>query len=325
VTQAIGQGGSIRMTGFSASGISHVVIEVANMAQSQAFYGDILGVSGDARVAWPEAGETALALPSGQYLVLKEQSAPRCFADSGVHQAYRASKPAIAAITARAGAAGIAIHHYLEDRPEEVPDNVYLADPDGNRIQLVVGDGPDEGISGIDHAAVQVSDIEWEDDFWGEALGAPAVHRVGWNTADYHRARDWGEGKEDMAPGTRRWDQRYRDIPGAKPGQGRKVARPNPQIFFDLSGAGTSANGGAVLGIYLAQAHFPEPLPEMTRGSPRIGFTVDDGALDAIAAIVLKAPGGRVEGPVAHGCTVLARSVYLRDPCGVFIEFCSLA
>ncbi|MFT5539208.1 MAG: catechol 2,3-dioxygenase-like lactoylglutathione lyase family enzyme [Alphaproteobacteria bacterium] len=309
------------MSGIHASGISHVVVEVANMARSQGFYGDILGISGDAKAGWPDADGLALTLPSGQHLVFVEAAGPRCYADTGVHQAYRASKPAIAAITARAEAAGITIARYIEDRPEEVADNVYLADPDGNRIQLVVGDGPDAGIGGIDHAAVQVSDIEWEDDFWGEALGVPAVHRTGWNTADYLRARDWGEGKEDMAPGTRRWDQRYRDIPGAKPGQGRKVARPNPQIFFDLSGA----DGKAVLGIYLAQAHFPEPLPEMTRGTPRIGFTVEDGALDGIAAALGKIAGGRIDGPVTHTGAVLARSVYLRDPCGVFIEFCSLA
>jgi catechol 2,3-dioxygenase-like lactoylglutathione lyase family enzyme len=311
------------MTAIHAPGISHVVIEVANVAQSQAFYGDILGVPGDGKVAWPAADETALALPSGQHLVLVEAAEPRCFADSGVHQAYRASQTAIAAITARAEAAGVTIHHYLEDRPEEVSHNVYLADPDGNRLQLVTGDGPENGIGGIDHAAVQVSDIEWEDDFWGEALGVPAVHRVGWNTADYVRAREWGEGKEDMAPGTRRWDQRYRDIPGAKPGQGRKVARPNPQIFFDLSSA-DGADGKAVLGIYLAQAHFPEPLPEVTHGTPRIGFTVDDGALDGVAAALGKIAGVRIEGPVVHAAgAALARSVYLRDPCGVFIEFCS--
>jgi catechol 2,3-dioxygenase-like lactoylglutathione lyase family enzyme len=310
------------MTGIHASGISHVVVEVANMARSQGFYGDILGVSRDAKAGWPDADGLALALPSGQHLVFVEAAEPRCFADTGVHQAYRASKPAIAAITARAEAAGMTIDHYIEDRPEEVADNVYLADPDGNRIQLVIGDGPEAGISGIDHAAVQVSDIEWEDDFWAEALGVAAVHRTGWNTADYLRAQDWGEGKEDMAPGTRRWDQRYRDIPGAKPGQGRKVARPNPQIFFDLS----DADGKAVLGIYLAQAHFPEPLPEMTRGTPRIGFTVEDGALDGIAAALGKIAGGRIGGPVTHAAgAVFARSVYLRDPCGVFIEFCSPA
>jgi hypothetical protein len=45
--------------------------------------------------------------------------------------------------------------------------------------------------------------------------------------------------------------------------------------------------------------------------------------LDTIAAVLAKA-GGRVEGPVVHGAGApVRRSLYLRDVCGVFFEFCS--
>lgn len=301
------------MSAIGADALSHVVIEVADPARALAFYTDVLG-AGDA-VPWAEPGARAIRLTSGAFIVLVESAKPTTFADTGAHVAYRAAPKAIAAVAARAQTAGITVHRYVEDRPEEVPNNYYLADADGNRVQLVAGEGPDGGIGGIDHAVAMVSDIEWEDDFWVETLGLKAVHRVGWATQDFVRARAWGEGAEDMAPGTRRWDQRYRDIPGGKPGQGRKVARPNPQLFLDF--------GGPVIGLFLTQAHMQEPPLETIRGTPRIALSVADEALAGIARALADA-GGRVEGPLAHGAGgALARSVYLRDRCGVFFEFCS--
>lgn len=315
------------MSVISASAIAHVAVEVADLRRARDFYARVLGTPAEFAPAWDDPGAAACRLPSGQYLILVPSEKPRTFADTGAHVAYRAAPDAIAGIIARAEAEGIAVHRYMEDRPSEVRDNVYLADPDGNRIQLVADAGPaggsDGGIGGIDHAAVLVSDIEWEDDFWVEALGVPAVHRVGWNTGDFARARAWGEGKEDMAPGTRRWDQRYRDIPGAPPGQGRKVARPNPQLFLDFGGGKPGDCGGPVLGIFLAQAHFQEPPLEQAHGTPRTAFRVADDCLESLAGALARA-GGRVEGPAAHPPGVpLSRSLYLRDICGVFFEFCS--
>lgn len=319
------------MSSIGATSISHVVIETADLARARRFYSEVLGVPREFSVGWPEvaARSEACQLLAGQNLVLVERASPRSFADTAAHVAYRADPKAIAGIAARAEAAGGAVHRYVEDRPGEVKDNFYLADPDGNRIQLVAGSGagsgagagPASGIGGIDHAAVLVSDIEWEDDYWVEALGLKALHRVGWATKDFIRARAWGEGKEDMAPGTRRWDQRYRDIPGAKAGQERRVARPNPQLFLDFGGNGE----GPVLALFLSQRHIQEPAPELTRGTPRIGLVVADDALDGLAR-ALAILGARVDGPVVHsGGAPLKRSVYLRDRCGVFLEFCSRA
>ncbi|MGE0651170.1 MAG: VOC family protein, partial [Alphaproteobacteria bacterium] len=300
------------MSVINATAIAHVAVEVADLDRAREFYAQILGTPGPFTPAWDDAGAEACRLASGQHLILVPSEKPRSFPDTGVHVAYRAAPKAIAGIVARAEAAGIAVHRYVEDRPAEVKDNVYLSDPDGNRVQIVadtVSESAREGgIAGIDHAAVLVSDIEWADEFWVEALGVPAVYRVGWNTGDFARARAWGEGKEDMAPGTRRWDQRYRDIPGGTPGQGRKVARPNPQLFLDFGGG---KDGGPVLGIFLAQAHFQEPPPQQAHGTPRAALHVADNCLDSVAAALTRA-GGRVEGPVVHGSeSPVSRSLYL--------------
>jgi catechol 2,3-dioxygenase-like lactoylglutathione lyase family enzyme len=300
----------------SIRSIAHAVIEVSDLGRARAFYGDRLGLRLAPDAAWPATEELALPCLSGQHVVLKQAASPRAFPDTGVHQAYRASPAAIEDIVRALGADGVAVHRYREDRPAEQNDNCYFADPDGNRIQLVRQEttvGP--GIIAIDHTAMQASDMEWIEDFYGARLGLPVEHRVGWNTADYIAARAWGEGKDDMAPGTRRWDERYRDIPGGKPGQGRRVPRPNMQLFF--------AMGNAVLGIAMALAHEQEPPLGQARGTPRTAYWTTRAELDRAAAALA---GTRIAtlGPVEHPArSPVAASLYLRDPCGNFIELCA--
>ena len=303
--------------GAQPRGFSHLVIEVAEPGQAHAFYGDILGLPQDGEDNWPAADERAFTLPSGQRLVFKAADEPRTFTDSGVHQAYRRAPEAIAEIEARLADDGITIHHYHEDRPAESVDGFYFADPDGNRVQLVPLPGADAHSAGIDHAGVQATDMEWEESFFIDQLGFSVDHRVGWNTADFVRARAWDEGKEDMAPGTRRMDHRYRDIPGGKPGEGREVPRPNVQIFLEL--------GDAVLGIFLATSFEQEPPPDQARGTPRVAIAMNLEELDPMAQ-ALTAMGAAVEGPIAHGLgSPLAASLYFRDPCGNFFELCAPA
>jgi catechol 2,3-dioxygenase-like lactoylglutathione lyase family enzyme len=296
--------------------ISHVVIEVANLDRARGFYADRLGFRSPPLDQWPVEGELCLPCLSGQWLVLRQSASPRTFADTGVHQAYGASPVAIEGMINALAATATPVYRYREDRPAERDDNVYFADPDGNRIQLVRREttvGP--GVCAIDHAAVLASDMEWVEEFYRDRLGLPVEHRVGVNTDDYVRARLWGEGKDDMAPGTRRWDERYRDIPGGKPGQGRRVPRPNMQMYLR---AGSSA-----FGIYLAAAHVQEPPPHLATGSPRTGFAVDPAELDRAAALLADS---RVtfKGPVEHGArSPVVASLYLRDPCGNFIELCA--
>lgn len=295
--------------------IAHTVIEVSDLDRARAFYGERLGL-GAPRDRWPNGDEVSLPLPSGQSLVLRQSAAPRTFADGGVHQAYRATPAGIDRIVQSLAADSVTVHRYHEDRPAEQNDNCYFADPDGNRIQLVASkQGNGAGVLAIDHTAVQASDMEWIEDFYSGRFGLPIEHRVGVNTGDYVRARAWGEGKEDMAPGTRRWDERYRDIPGAKPGQGRRVPRPNMQIFYTM--------GDSVLGVFLATSHQQEPPPRQATGTPRTAYWTDAATLDHAAAILSEAKIAAI-GPVQHPAgSPMAASLYFRDPCGNFIELCS--
>ncbi|HEY4134588.1 MAG TPA: VOC family protein [Alphaproteobacteria bacterium] len=297
--------------------IAHTVIEVADMDRALAFYGERLGLRVPLE-SWPDGDELCLTCPSGQRLVLRQSDSPRTLPDSGVHQAYRAGPAAIGRIVQSLAADSIAVERYREDRPAEQDDNCYFSDPDGNRIQLIAQPQIAEpGLFGIDHTAVQASDMEWIEDFYGAKLGLSVEHRVGWNTADYVRARAWGEGKEDMAPGTRRWDERYRDIPGGKPGQGRRVPRPNVQVFYRM--------GDAVLGIFMALRHEQEPPPHQAKGTPRVAYWTDAAALDRTAEILADARIAAL-GPVRHGAkSPISSSLYFRDPCGNFVELCAEA
>jgi catechol 2,3-dioxygenase-like lactoylglutathione lyase family enzyme len=296
--------------------IAHTVIEVSDLARARAFYGELLGLRAAPIETWPDADEVALPLLSGQNLVLRRVVPPRTAPNTGVHRAYRASPASIERIVQSLTAHAVTVHRHHEDRPTEQSDACYFADPDGNRIQLArVESTVGPGIIGIDHTAVQASDMEWIEEFYGDRLGLAVDHRVGWNTADYIRARAWGEGKDDMAPGCRRWDERYRDIPGGKPGQGRRVPRPNMQIFFRV--------GDGILGVYMALAHEQEPPLRLAKGTPRTGYLTSRAALDETAAAFA---GTRVAmvGPVEHPArSPIAASLYIRDPCGNFIELCA--
>jgi catechol 2,3-dioxygenase-like lactoylglutathione lyase family enzyme len=295
--------------------IAHVTIEVSDLQRALAFYAGLIGGQPSKVAAWPGKDETALRFPSGQFLVLKSSADPRTLPDSAVHQAYRAAPAAIDRILQSLGGDAGGVHRYYEDRPAERADNCYFADPEGNRIQLIADAACSApGIAAIDHAIVLASDMEWIEEFYCDQLGLVVEHRVGWNTADYIRARAWGEGKEDMAPGTRRWDERYRDIPGAKPGQGRRLARPNMQIFLQT--------GESILGIYLSPVHVQESPPRLALGTPRIGFWTDRATLERAVAVLGKTRA-TVAGPVHHvSGSPVAASLYFRDPCGNFIELC---
>ncbi|HWP60886.1 MAG TPA: VOC family protein [Candidatus Acidoferrales bacterium] len=292
-------------------GMSHIVIEVSDLKRSEDFY-RLLGFKplGSDRV--PECGRNAVfGTACGQRVILSESREPRTLPETGVHQAYRVTRARRDAIAKRLLAGDVTVHDYKEDRPAEAGDNFYFYDPDGNRIQLVAAgtDAADgETILGIDHAAIECHDLEWAEDFYVEVLGLSVDHRVGWRTEDYVRARLWGEGKEHMAPGTRRWDQRYTVME-----QKRRIPRPNTQLFVRA--------GDSVLGVYLATQHRQEPPEEQAVGTPRIGFRARREILEKIARLLA---GRRFasRGPVEHSDTALEASLYVRDPGGNFLEIC---
>lgn len=292
--------------------IGHIVIDVSDLKRGEEFYCDLLGFEPlDDRL--PECGRNALLqAASGQWLILSENSEPRSLSETGVHQAYQVAPPDRESIAKKLAACHIDIHTYKEDRPAEDNDNFYFYDPDGNRIQLVAAETvshPGGKVLGIDHAAVECHDLEWAEDFYVKLLGLTIDHRVGWRTADYVRAKLWGEGKEAMAPGTRRWDQRYTAME-----QKRRIPRPNTQLFLRAS--------DTVLGVYLATEHRQEPLEEQIIGTPRIGFRANHRTLHETASL-LRERRLPVHGPIEHSAPVpIWASLYTKDPGGNFLEIC---
>jgi catechol 2,3-dioxygenase-like lactoylglutathione lyase family enzyme len=281
-----------------ARGFAGAILEVADAARGAGFYGDLLGLErgpSDEGVAF-RCGDASI--------VLAERAAPRVLPDSGTHLALRLERDAIDAACARAGAAGIAVHRYREDRPGEEVDPCYLSDPDGNRLQLVAG------ARGIDHAAVETHDLEWSETFYTQVLGGVVEFRVGWRMQDYASAWAWGEGKDDRAPGTRRWDKRYTTIEGQA-----KMPRPNAHVFVRLG-------PDALIGVYLATEHRPEPPPDAVRGTPRLVLAADREGLDAVADRLAQLRL-RPLGPVAGSGGPFERHgdrIFVRDPGGNFLE-----
>jgi catechol 2,3-dioxygenase-like lactoylglutathione lyase family enzyme len=297
-------------------GISHLAVNVADIDAALNFYGDTLGFTHEPAVSLPQCGSHAVvAAASGQRMALCRSNSPRPSPEWGVHNAYRVTADARAAIVDRVARRGDQVFSYREVRPAEAADNCYFYDPFGNRIQLVVTDRPAEGgragptIQGIDHAVIQTIDIEWEEEFYVSRLGLPVDCNIGRRTADYVLAQMWKDGKEDMAPGIMRLDKRYSTIHGTDP-----VPRPNMQLFVQT--------GGNVLGIYLTNKPFQEPPEEMVVGTPRTAFRVTRAALAAIAA-TLEAAKHPTVGPVEHPTASPVRySLYCKDPGANFIEFC---
>jgi catechol 2,3-dioxygenase-like lactoylglutathione lyase family enzyme len=232
-----------------------------------------------------------------------------------VHQAYRIGLSDRDTLAKKLAACAVTVQTYEEDRPGEKHDNFYFYDPDGNRIQLVAAPaaaGVSGRIIGIDHAAIECHDLEWAEDFYVKRLGLAVDHRVGWRTEDYVRAKLWGEGKENMAPGTRRWDQRYTVME-----QKRRLPRPNTQLFLRV--------GDAILGVYLATQHRQEPPEEQIVGTPRVGLRAPSRGVLTEAAELLRARRSPVEGPVDyHASASIAASLYFKDPGGNFLELCVL-
>jgi len=292
-------------------GINHIAIEVSDLKRGEEFYRDLLGFESSGWDSVPGCGRSvSLRASSGQCLILCESPEPRSLAETGVHQAYRVAAAHREAIGKKLAARDIQAHTYKEDRPAEEGDNFYFYDPDGNRIQLVISKTQaDAGVKvlGIDHAVVECHDLEWAEDFYGRTLGLSVDYRVGWRTADYVRAKLWGEGKEEMAPGTRRWDQRYTVME-----QKKRLPRPNTQLFLHV--------GNDILGVYLATQHRQEPPEEQIVGTPRVGFRANRRTLDESVKL-LKERRSPLHGPIEHPASIpIAVSIYFKDPGGNFLE-----
>lgn len=293
---------------------SHIALLVGDRETARDFYCDVLGLRLVGTDLLPGCERhIVLATASDQLVALCDGKVDPGLADTGVHQAFRVSPRARDEILARLGRRGVAIHRYKEDRIAEDADNFYFHDPFGNRLQLVAKPSDTAAassplIDGIDHAAVQAIDVEWEEKFYVGHLGLPVEQVVGWRTADYVRARLWGEGKEDMAPGTRRWDKRYNVMHGKDP-----VPRPNVQLFVGV--------GDQALGVYLADKHLQEPPEEARMGLPRLAFAIRREDLERMAERL--SAWGTIAGPVQHSPgSPRSHSIFFKDPGANFLEFC---
>jgi catechol 2,3-dioxygenase-like lactoylglutathione lyase family enzyme len=295
------------------AGYSHLALLIADRDIAREFYCDVLGFRFVGTDILPGCERhIVVATASDQLIALCDGISDPALADTGAHQAFRVSENAREEIVARLNRRGVGIHRYKEDRAAEDTDNLYFYDPFGNRLQLVsrrsIAPSSTTLIEGIDHAAVQAIDVEWEEKFYVGHLGLPIDQVVGWRTSDYVRARLWGEGKEEMAPGTRRWDKRYNVMHGKDP-----VPRPNAQLFVRL--------GDQTLGIYLADKHFQEPPEEVLVGAPRLAFTILREDMERLAERL--SDWGPTVGPVQHPPSALRnQSIYFKDPGSNFLEFC---
>jgi catechol 2,3-dioxygenase-like lactoylglutathione lyase family enzyme len=296
--------------GFAVEGISHLAVAVFDPEAARDFYCEVLGFDEVAGGVLPGCGEHALIRAASGQLVALCRNAWRTGAESAVHNAYRVSPQQRDAIIERLRHRGVALHGYLEDRPREAEDGFYFADPDGNRIQLVArADAAPSCIAAIDHAALQTIDIEWEEKLYIRIAGLGIEHVVGWRTEDHQRAKLWGEGKEEMMPGARRWDKRYTIRAGEPP----KIARPNMQLYLEA--------GRDALAIYLASEHYRIQPADQVIGTPRLALKVVR-PLDEVAQKLAKF-GRDVAGPIEHPANAWVRSsVYCRDIGGNFLEFC---
>ncbi len=282
------------------AGYSHVVLEVQDLARARDFYAGVLGFvpDGDA-----EDGPR-LRLGRDQHVVLAQRNEPDVRPDSGIHQAYGFSPDDLPRVLQRLAAAGVEVHGYHEDRPAERSHNRYCFDPDGNRIQLM------SGRAGIDHVALETHDLEWSETFFSQLLGGCIESRVGWHMHDFAAALAWGDGKDDCAPGTRRWDKRYTSIEDKS-----AVPRPNGQLFASFA-------PGVTLGVYLATEHRQEPPREQLSGTPRTGLRVAPGQLPRVQERLLQVRLRCLRSNPETGGPFERRgsSLLLRDPAGNFLE-----
>jgi catechol-2,3-dioxygenase len=294
--------------GLKAAGLSHLVVEIDDLAVAD-FYRDTLGFAAAATDMFGDCGRSvALTGADSAYLVLSERKGRPDLGATGVHQAYAVGPDARRRIGEKLSVQGIDVKTYKEDRPAEETDNFYFFDPAGNRVQLVASAARNGGAPALDHAAIQVANMWWAETFYTGTLSCAVEHRVGWKTEDYARAQLWADGKEDMAPGTRRMDKRYTSMVNQ-----RAVPRVNLQIYLRI--------GDVPFALYLANQHFQEPPEEALVGTPRTAFVVTAATLEETCRR-LEGANWPFVGPRTEADGPVRQALFFKDPGGNFIELC---
>ena len=147
----------------------------------------------------------------------------------------------------------------------------------------------------IDHSVLAVNDLILAERFYVEVLGeivggARLEDRSGLTTDEIIRGK------------------RLREMRGAT--NSGNVMAPHSSVRV----------GDTLIPLFLYQEHVQEPPPEQMRGTPRLAIAVTPEQTER-AIDVLNRYDVPFEGPVEHGapCPV-ARSIYLKDPSGNFLE-----
>jgi catechol-2,3-dioxygenase len=269
--------------------LAGLVVEVANLVATRAFYDRIFEGSGG---AWHTATRSLTYCHARQKFEFVQRPRPRTLGHTGQHTAYHVPAERFEAVIHDLAEQGFPAAWWREDHPAERTPTGYLLDPSGNCVQLMAG-AP--GAQLVGHAAIEVHDLELAEPFYVKGLGGQVDYYHGWRMADYAEAKAWEEGRDACTPWTRRFDVRYWDK--------LRVARPNMQLFVRF--------GSSVLGLILATEHHQEPPEEVLRGTPRVVLHTNQPTSDVEQH--LSGAGVRFES-AADG------HVFLRDPAGNYVE-----
>jgi catechol 2,3-dioxygenase-like lactoylglutathione lyase family enzyme len=156
------------------------------------------------------------------------------------------------------------------------------------------------GPSRADRRAIPVSDLALAEEFYQDVLGPMlggyyVISRYPWTTMDLRRGRQLA----------------------------RLLARRDGEDLVGRTLHYTRVVVGRThLILYLTDDDVQEPPADLHRGIPRVAIAVTDEQIED-AMHRFETRGIPFEGPIAQpeACPA-ARSVYLKDPCGNFLELC---
>ena len=280
--------------------LSGVVLHASDLGRTQAFYQEIFQHAGG---AW-ESSKTEITYRTGaQTIGFIRRRWPRTFeGDSGYHTGYRVPRSQLGVIAEGLAAIGTTVEWWSEDAPSEQEVTAYALDPDGNRVQLVAADDGDPLL--LDHAAIEVRELDYCHIFYGKGLGGTVDSYHGWRWEDELAARRWAKGEIPSAPWTVRLNPSYRDVLFLSPTELSKgVPSPNTQTFLRY--------GETRVGMISATKNRQEPRPEILRGTPRLVF-----ASKLPMSELMRDLADRQPLPMERDGT----SVFLRDPDGNYVE-----
>ncbi|MBM2812716.1 MAG: hypothetical protein HW416_3475 [Chloroflexi bacterium] len=155
-------------------------------------------------------------------------------------------------------------------------------------------------IDEFDHSAIAVYDLDLAEHFYAKVMG-----EILETTFDYR------------SPAST--DQIMQRIKTLLEG---RASRGSEQVYGGAMPHSSVTVGQAIIPLSLYQSHYQEPPPEQLRGVPRLALHVTPEQMDR-AVEVFGRHKVAFEGPIDHPAeSVIARSIYTKDPSSNFIELC---